>query len=196
MFQKREVNTMENNTRIIDTGIKTTKKTSEIFRAVIGQMSDGIWENASSMNGYWSCCNICDEHDTIEIHVSTSYYSEHLGCINRWRWMTDAEVLKFFANRIKQIALIELEDRYNEETRKQIMGQEFLHYRIPEGKREEYEAKQREYEKYIQEHQFVKAGKFTHDDTCLLIYLNYREDVTLSDAVDARQGLLNKIKAA
>lgn len=187
---------MEKNVRIIDTGIKTTKKTSEIFRAVIGQMSDGIWENTPSMNGYWSCCDICDEHDTIEIHVSTSYYSEYLGCINRWRRMTDTEVLKFFANRIKQIALIELEDRYNEETRKQIMGEEFANYRIPKEKYEEYEAKKCEYEKYINEHPFIKAGKFTHDDTCLLEYLNYDDDVTLSDAVDARQGLLNKIKAA
>jgi hypothetical protein len=37
----------------INTGIKANSKFTEILSSVIGQMSDGIWENTLSMEKYW-----------------------------------------------------------------------------------------------------------------------------------------------
>lgn len=80
----------------INTGIPATKKRLEIIGSVIGQMSDGIWENTRSMEKYWK---------------SLDYEKGTDGNI----WLEDrgyvcANVKDFFANKIKQIIKIEAED--------------------------------------------------------------------------------------
>ena len=80
----------------INTGIPATKKRLEIVGSVIGQMSDGIWENTRSMEKYWK---------------SLGYVQGTDGNI----WLEDrnhvcSNVLDFFANKIKQIVKIEAED--------------------------------------------------------------------------------------
>lgn len=101
--------------RIVNTHIKATQRNLDIMRSVIGQMSDGIWENATCLNGYWAFANIVElDNSLIGIAVDATSgkwaydYSRFLK--NRWWRMSDAQILKFFANKIKQIADIEISD--------------------------------------------------------------------------------------
>lgn len=80
----------------IITHIKADDKKLNILGSVIGQMSDGIWENTRSMEKYWK---------------SLDYGKDPNGYI----WLDDrhgvtADVYDFFANKIKKIIQIEIED--------------------------------------------------------------------------------------
>ena len=81
---------------VINTGIKATPKFREILGSVIGQMSDGIWENTRSMEKYWK---------SLRYDVDPAGYiiieDRHYVCANP---------VDFFANKIKQIVKIEAED--------------------------------------------------------------------------------------
>ena len=80
----------------INTGIKANDKFKEILSGVIGQMSDGIWENTRSMEKYWK---------------SLSYAVDPAGyIIIEDRYHTCANPVDFFANKIKQIIKIEADD--------------------------------------------------------------------------------------
>lgn len=81
----------------INTGIKTNNKFMEILNSVIGQMSDGLWENSNSMKKYWqslSCSVDPDGYIIIE--------DRHNVCTNP---------ADFLANKIKQV--IKAEAVYN-----------------------------------------------------------------------------------
>jgi hypothetical protein len=82
----------------ITTHIISTPKRLNILSSVIGQMSDGIWENTRSMEKYWK---------------SLSYGTDANGYI----WLENkngvcADAYDFFANKIKQIIKIEIDDGY------------------------------------------------------------------------------------
>ncbi len=82
----------------ITTCIKSTPKRLDILGSVIGQMSDGIWENSRAMTKYWK---------------SLRYGQDNNGYI----WLEDqhgvcADVYDFFANKIKQIIQTEIKDGY------------------------------------------------------------------------------------
>ena len=82
----------------INTNIPATDKRLEILCSVIGQMSDGIWENTRSMEKYWK---------------SLTYGKTEAGYI----YLEDknyvcADVRDFFANKIKQIIKTEIDDGY------------------------------------------------------------------------------------
>ena len=82
----------------ITTHITSTPKRLAILGSVIGQMSDGIWENTRSMEKYWKSLN---------------YGTDANGYI----WLEDrngvcADVYDFFANKIKQIIKVEIDDGY------------------------------------------------------------------------------------
>lgn len=82
----------------IITHIKADDKKLNILGSVIGQMSDGIWENTRSMEKYWKSLN---------------YGKDSSGYI----WLEDrngvcADVYDFFANKIKQIIKVEIDDGY------------------------------------------------------------------------------------
>ena len=115
--------------RKIKTNLEATNKNYEILRSVIGQMSDGIWENSPRVEGYWRFATIEKSDDNkIVIAVSTTYiisYSDIYGknyhdnkcLINRFADMTDDKVKAYFANKIKQIIKIEesnLKEYYND----------------------------------------------------------------------------------
>ena len=79
-----------------NTGIKATSKRLDILGSVIGQMSDGIWENSRAMEKYWK---------------SLDYGKD----CNDFIWLEDvngviADVFDFFANKIKKIIQVEIED--------------------------------------------------------------------------------------
>ena len=80
---------------VVNTSIKATNKRLSILGSVIGQMSDGIWENTRSMEKYWKSLDYGEKNGEI--------YLEDRGYV-----CTD--VRKFFADKIKQIIKIEIED--------------------------------------------------------------------------------------
>lgn len=81
---------------LVNTGIKANTKYLEILNSVIGQMSDGIWENTRSMEKYWKSLNYSvDPSGYIIIE------DRHYVCSNP---------VDFFANKIKQIVKIEMDD--------------------------------------------------------------------------------------
>lgn len=98
--------------RIIKTNI-SGKKGNEILRSVVGQMSDGIWEDSSYYTGYWLFVDIDDNNN---ICVYDKKYCSHGR--NKFYGMSDDEVKKFFARMIKKIVFEELKDR-NIDRRKQ-----------------------------------------------------------------------------
>ena len=78
----------------INTGIKATSQFLDILSSVIGQMSDGIWENTRSMERYWK---------------SLSYrVDENRYIILEDRYGETSDPADFFANKIKQIVRIEM----------------------------------------------------------------------------------------
>ena len=80
----------------VTTHIKSTEKRLNILGSVIGQMSDGIWENTRSMEKYWK---------NLDFGTDASGYiyleDSHEVC---------TDVCEFFANKIKQIIKIEIDD--------------------------------------------------------------------------------------
>jgi hypothetical protein len=80
---------------VVNTGIKATDKRLSILGSVIGQMSDGIWENTRSMEKYWKSLDYSEKNGEI--------YLEDHGFVCQ-------DVRKFFADKIKQIIKIEIED--------------------------------------------------------------------------------------
>lgn len=81
-----------------NTAIPATAKRLAILSSVIGQMSDGIWENTRSMEKYWK---------------SLGYGTDTFGRIYlEDNWGVCADVYSFFANKIKQIIKVEIDDGY------------------------------------------------------------------------------------
>ena len=80
----------------------------DILDSVLGQMSDGIWEN-SNIYGYWVSVEISDNNDII---VSKSRYVEFCNSYykNGFYDKSDSEVKKYFANKIKTVVNVEQKD--------------------------------------------------------------------------------------
>lgn len=81
------------------TTIPATDKRLAILSSVIGQMSDGIWENTRSMEKYWKSLDYGTD-------ASGRIYLED-------NWGVCADPVDFFANKIKQIIKIEIDDGGN-----------------------------------------------------------------------------------
>lgn len=84
--------------RIIKTGLP--KRFKDMLAAVIGQMSDGYWENTPMMRGYWPFVDAAVQGDEAVLEVSTDLYNREF-VHNRFRGMTDDVIRKFFAEKIK-----------------------------------------------------------------------------------------------
>ena len=89
-------------------------KYSDMINSVIGQLSDGIWENNSRLSGYYIFTNGTNDGMTIKLleHNPTPQYYRKINKYykNPYYSMSDTQVLRYFANKIKEIALIELKD--------------------------------------------------------------------------------------
>ena len=98
--------------RIIDTKVPTTNVNKDIFHSVIGQLSDGIWENSPACTSYWFCCDIDSSGDTIKLMIDSEptvrWGSEYIR--NRYFKMSDMDILYYFARKMLQIVKIEGED--------------------------------------------------------------------------------------
>lgn len=87
--------------RVIKTGL--SKKYKDMLEAVIGQMSDGYWENTPMMRGYWKFCDIgiAGDEVTIEVDEISGARDGDRHIDNRFYGMSDDAVKKFFADKIK-----------------------------------------------------------------------------------------------
>lgn len=102
LLKKNEDLNTNNNLLIIETNLQGNIN-NEILRSVIGQMSDGMWENSPGMEKYWHPVDI-DENNNIVISKNNRYYYD------AYVRMSDSEIKKFFANKIKAIARQYLHD--------------------------------------------------------------------------------------
>jgi hypothetical protein len=78
------------------TGIKATSHFTNILGSVLGQMSDGIWENTRSMEKYWKSLSYTVNPDGYIVIIDNNGVC--------------ADPVDFFANKIKKIIQIEIED--------------------------------------------------------------------------------------
>lgn len=98
--------------RIIRTGLKG-KLAKDICNSIIGQMSDGYWENTNRYEKYWRFIKVKTLSDnTIAFEVSSksfdiSYHTK-MTLNNEFFYMRDSEILSFIANKIKFICIKEL----------------------------------------------------------------------------------------
>ena len=82
---------------LIPTGLSDAKA-EDVLNSVIGQMSDGMWENVPQMDRFWQYADIVNQDGQIYIKVDRDEFS------SGYRNKTDEEVRKYFANKVKQIA--------------------------------------------------------------------------------------------
>lgn len=94
--------------RIVSTELYD-KKSFEVLRSVIGQLSDGIWENSSRMEKYWLNAHIERIEEEVVITIDQGYakYWCEKWIYNPFIKMTDSEIRVWFANKIKQIVKFE-----------------------------------------------------------------------------------------
>ena len=87
--------------RIIKTGL--SKKYKDMLDAVIGQMSDGYWENTPMMRGYWKFVTTGTSGDEVTLNVDevSGARDGDRRIDNRFYGMSDDAVKKFFADKIK-----------------------------------------------------------------------------------------------
>jgi len=78
------------------TYIKATPKDLSILNSVLGQMSDGIWENTRSMERYWKSLDVTVGSDGY-------LYIEDKFCVC-------GDPVDFMANKIKQVLKIEQDE--------------------------------------------------------------------------------------
>lgn len=104
---------MENtNVRIINTRLVETKF-YEILSSVLGQLSDGIWENSPSMTKYWTNIHVNqNENNEICIEVNANYFTKwcNTSVANPFINMSENEIKFWFAQKIKQIVKKEEQD--------------------------------------------------------------------------------------
>lgn len=99
-----------------DTGLPDTQVNKDIIDSVFGQMSDGIWENSSRMEGYWRYADMMCQDGKIFLVInntcsdSKKYGSKFDTYNNPYIYMSQEQVINFFANKIKQIVYIEFGD--------------------------------------------------------------------------------------
>ena len=87
--------------RIIKTGLGPHYK--DMLDAVIGQMSDGYWENTPMMRGYWKFVTTGTAGNEVTLNVDevSGARDGDRRIENRFYGMSDDAVKKFFADKIK-----------------------------------------------------------------------------------------------
>ena len=193
---------MEEKKRVVQLHIESspiiTSKARDILNSVIGQLSDGIWENANRCTGYWQAADV-DRDGNLLLDISrycdySRFYGHYVR--NPYHYMKDVDVLKYFARKIKEIALIELKDTYESEIYTKFLGKNYRS--MFEGTPEEYREfrkKELEASTYLNEHPFVARGKFCPNESIPMDYLDYDAGVTLADAYSLYQHLHSVIKS-
>lgn len=80
------------------------KKYLDIIKSVLGQMSDGYWENTPRMRGYWLFADAKAQGDECVLEIDPTRWGTRHGysnVTNQWIDMSDAKVKQFLADKIK-----------------------------------------------------------------------------------------------
>lgn len=88
--------------------VKCTKQELEYLDPVMGQLSDGMWENSPKMEAYWLCNSLTD--DGIEMEDYTTSFSGRKTYWNPLYKKSDEEVRSWFADKLKAVVKHWLED--------------------------------------------------------------------------------------
>jgi hypothetical protein len=106
------------NTRTIQTPFSSTKA-FEVLSSVLGQMSDGMWENSGRMKKYWRFI-VVKQAVNGNVYLEISGEKSKMDGANSkglCKWlengfydMSDEDILQFFAAKIKHIMLEDLKD--------------------------------------------------------------------------------------
>lgn len=81
--------------------VKCSKQELEYLDPVMGQLSDGIWENSPKMEAYWLCNSLTD--DGIEMEDYTTSFSGRKTYWNPLYKKSDEEVRSWFADKLKTV---------------------------------------------------------------------------------------------
>lgn len=92
--------------------VKCSKEELAYLDAVMGQLSDGMWENSPRMEPYWICNTLTDEG--IEMEPSNTTYGRRIYT-NPLYDMSDMEVRSWFADKLKAVVKEWLKDGGNGE---------------------------------------------------------------------------------
>lgn len=90
-----------------------SKKAYDILRSVLGQLSDGLWENSRGYEKYWLNFNVKRKTDgQVYFAVNKDYYKVFgRNCfINPFIEKTDADFLNWVAAKLKAVITAELKD--------------------------------------------------------------------------------------
>lgn len=165
--------------REISTGAKDSITNMKIMDSILGQMSDGYWEESRYMEGYWKFVETGASGDSLTIRVSKDawrYNCFHRKVNNRFYRMSNAEILDFFAKKIKFIALLSEKDHYEAYIRKHMI--DWKSALIPASEFDHFMKQKLAFDKYMKEHPFDPKGVFSENNTLKCAYL---DDVPMSD---------------
>lgn len=126
VFVIKEALNENDNQHVIHTGLKHPLDL-EVLDSVLGQMSDGIWEDSPSMEKYWGHVDFEMIDGEVCIVVDDSWNSGFRG-------KTDDEIRKYFAVKIKQVVKEEINDGANIEwTRNSKEHLDYMHDSVTVG---------------------------------------------------------------
>ena len=152
-------------------------KMNGMISSVLGQLSDGMWENSTRMTGYWAWAEYDHETNDIVIDSRDNYYTADYK--NPYSRMSDEGVKKFFANKIKQLVRENLKNDYEYKIKTDIYAKYGLKYGsmiiVPlydENYYERVDAAHKESREYLKANPFNLKGKFNGDNDTELSYLH------------------------
>lgn len=93
-----------NYSRTILTGL-SGKVNKTILDSVMGQLSDGKWENSPAMNKYWQHADIMVKNDQVVIEISDDWNGE---TSSGFQDMTADQIRNWFAAKIKAVVYDEM----------------------------------------------------------------------------------------
>lgn len=101
----------------IDTGIKLDDKKYRILESIVGQMSDGIWENSSQMEKYWKNIGVDKKDNNLIFKIDKENgkpdkYVRYGWVSNPFYNKSDDEIREFMADKLKKIVQIEIKDKF------------------------------------------------------------------------------------
>lgn len=87
--------------RIIDTGLQGPIQ-KDILASVLGQISDGYWQNSPRMDPYWRNIKLDEQGGNVVFVIKEHAYP--------WSSMSDEDILQWFGKKIKFLIKKEFED--------------------------------------------------------------------------------------
>lgn len=95
--------------------VKCSKEELAYLDPVMGQLSDGMWENSPRMEPFWICNSLTEEG--IEMEQFNTTFSSRRRYTNPLYYLSDIEVRNWFADKLKAVVKQWLSDYRGEWSR-------------------------------------------------------------------------------